>query len=272
MPANPYAHQDPLADLGPTRTSALAVSSLIFGIICCLPGTGIIAFFLGLGGIIATRDPERRLGGRTLAIVGLILGLLSTFAWVGLTVGTLQVMNRFHDYGALIDDIQKGQNVQARTRLTPGTSTVVSDERLAAYGAALTAEWGAYQGMPRGLGEWFSAYGQVGPSIERAIDAARRAYPGGSHVPIPVEFAGGRALAVFVLDTQAQGPNNMPQLTNLAVVDKSGAPMWLVEPPQTGRVPIGPMPPAPTGPTAPPAPITPPAPTGPPTGATGPPA
>jgi hypothetical protein len=59
------------------RTSALAVSSLVCSLICCLPGVPLIGVLLGIGGIVATsRNPS--LQGRGLAITGLVLGILLT--------------------------------------------------------------------------------------------------------------------------------------------------------------------------------------------------
>jgi hypothetical protein len=73
----------PLAGYGvvvPQRTSAAAVTSLVLGILGCVPLlTGLLAVAFGLAGIRTTRDP--RIRGRGLAIAGLVLGLVSLAGW-----------------------------------------------------------------------------------------------------------------------------------------------------------------------------------------------
>src|SRR5215471_14351758 len=101
---DPYPRHDLMTEDSdrPQRVSALAVSSLVFGVLCCIPGLGLIAVILGAAGLIQTRDPEKRLTGRTLAVVGVILGLLGTVGWVGMLGGVLYQMNTLRAYGTLI--------------------------------------------------------------------------------------------------------------------------------------------------------------------------
>src|ERR1700722_38995 len=66
----------------PPRTSGAAIASLILGILGCVPLlTGILAVILGAVGISATKKPN--VGGRGLAIAGLVLGLVSIVGWTG---------------------------------------------------------------------------------------------------------------------------------------------------------------------------------------------
>jgi len=64
----------------PRSTSGAAIASLICGILGCIPIiTGLLAIILGIVGIKATSNPNK--GGRALAIIGLILGVLSVAGW-----------------------------------------------------------------------------------------------------------------------------------------------------------------------------------------------
>jgi uncharacterized protein DUF4190 len=64
------------------RTSGMAVTSLILGLLLCIPGlTGLLAIIFGLFGIGATKDPLVR--GRGMAIAGLLLGLINFALWGG---------------------------------------------------------------------------------------------------------------------------------------------------------------------------------------------
>jgi hypothetical protein len=62
------------------RTSVAAISSLVCGLLGCVPFlTGLAAVILGIVGIKKTRDPM--VTGRGMAIAGLILGCLSLAGW-----------------------------------------------------------------------------------------------------------------------------------------------------------------------------------------------
>jgi len=62
------------------RTSAAAVTSLIFGIVFCIPlVSALIAIICGIVGISATKKPG--VSGRGLAIAGLVLGILGLIGW-----------------------------------------------------------------------------------------------------------------------------------------------------------------------------------------------
>lgn len=62
------------------RTNGAAVASLVLGILGCVPIiTGLLAMVLGIIGIRKTRDPA--VGGKGLAIAGLILGIISVVGW-----------------------------------------------------------------------------------------------------------------------------------------------------------------------------------------------
>src|SRR5580658_6772171 len=64
------------------RTSGAAITSLVLGIIGCVPFlTGLLAVIFGFMGLRKTRDPN--VGGKGLAIAGIILGIVSIIGWTG---------------------------------------------------------------------------------------------------------------------------------------------------------------------------------------------
>jgi len=72
----------------PRRTNGAAVASLVLGIVGCVPLlTGLLAILFGFIGIRKSRDPY--LGGKGLAVAGLILGIVSVLGWsvFGLVLG-----------------------------------------------------------------------------------------------------------------------------------------------------------------------------------------
>jgi len=86
VPAVPYGGY---AQVAPSIGNGLAVTSLVFGIIgFCLPIIGgLVAIVTGILGLSRTKDP--RVGGRGLAIAGLVLGCVSIV--VSLIVVPLQI-------------------------------------------------------------------------------------------------------------------------------------------------------------------------------------
>ncbi|GAF92052.1 unnamed protein product, partial [marine sediment metagenome] len=60
----------------PWRTSGLATAALVCSLIFCCPGLGLIGLLLGLAALPDTRRPG--VGGRGLAVAGILIGLLVT--------------------------------------------------------------------------------------------------------------------------------------------------------------------------------------------------
>jgi len=73
----------PPAYLPPARpqSNVAAVVSLITGILGCIPGVSLLAVILGIVGIVKAGRPN--VGGKGLAIAGLILGLIGCLGWTG---------------------------------------------------------------------------------------------------------------------------------------------------------------------------------------------
>lgn len=77
-PSNPYKGHPPIV---PRQTSGLAIASLVCGLVFCVPMiTSTLAVVFGFAGIRKTRDPY--VGGRGMAISGLILGLVGIGFWL----------------------------------------------------------------------------------------------------------------------------------------------------------------------------------------------
>lgn len=75
-----------LGGSGPRPVSALAVSSLVFSLLFCVPFiTSLAGVLLGVVGVAVT-GPMGRRSGRGIALAGLILGVLGLLGWGYLTV------------------------------------------------------------------------------------------------------------------------------------------------------------------------------------------
>lgn len=83
MTQNPYEQREEswgadVADeyVGEQRLSLMALFSLIFSLICFVPGAGLVGALLGIGGLVSIGKSRGRLTGKGLAITGLVLGLI----------------------------------------------------------------------------------------------------------------------------------------------------------------------------------------------------
>jgi hypothetical protein len=77
MSSPPPAYLPP----APKQNNVAAIIALITGILGCIPGVSLLAIILGFVGIIKAGKPN--VGGKGMAIAGLILGLIGTVGWVG---------------------------------------------------------------------------------------------------------------------------------------------------------------------------------------------
>jgi hypothetical protein len=146
-PQQPYGQpsfgQQPGVPPGPRGTSGAAIGSLICGILGCIPFiTGLLAVILGIVGIKATRNQAR--GGRAMAIIGLVLGVLSIAGWglFGTTLYTMYVAAKPVKAvaEAFVNDMTKGDVTAASTRCDPAMSQAQLQSS-----AAQMQQWGALQ-------------------------------------------------------------------------------------------------------------------------------
>jgi hypothetical protein len=105
----------------PQRSNGAAIASLICSLLGCIPFiTSLLAILLGIIGIRNTKDP--RVGGKGMAIAGLILGLLGLAVW-GLMGGTIWALIQgtapMRDSAkAFVTDLANGNVAQAQTHAT----------------------------------------------------------------------------------------------------------------------------------------------------------
>jgi len=135
MPGAPgYGYMPPQ----PPRGNGAAIGSLICGILGCIPFlTGLLAVILGIVGLRKTRDPA--VGGKGMAIAGLILGLISILGWGAFSAlgGAVWVAGRPVRNAAsqFVTDVANG-NTQAALNESSGMTT----EEIEGY----TKTWKSY--------------------------------------------------------------------------------------------------------------------------------
>ena len=224
---SPAPHTDEPAP--PARTSGLAVASLVCGLLCCIPGSGLIGTVLGAVGLVRIGQSEGRLAGRGMALVGIVLGLLGTLFYIGGTLGVMGVLNGLNVYGDVARGLDKGDHSAVRAMLSPSTAGSLTDEQIGAFAQRVRDEWGAFTGLPKGLPEWITAYGRIG----EVANQARKSGP--ARLAMPLNYERGTAAGVFVLDRDSTGPGGTATASNLAVSARDGSLMWLLD-----RIPANP--------------------------------
>lgn len=228
-----FGSDAPMETVGHQRMSWLALTSFITGLlalpVCCVPIVGsafaLVPAGLGVGGLVAVRRSGGLLAGRSLAITGLLLGIVVLLAS---SVGWVVFGGQLSKMPAVYHQVLADQPSAARTVLTSDAATEVSDEQLAAFRAAFIAEHGEPAPSPAGI-----------LPVVRAYEAANRAglpeiAPPDQRLapfPIPVETADGDVgVMVVFLDAEQTLGSGLPAMANVAFQTADGQVVWLIPP------------------------------------------
>jgi hypothetical protein len=245
MTRNPYAHPVEFeTEPAPSRVSGLAIASLVFGILCCIPFFGIIAMILGGSAMIVISRSEGRLGGRGLAIAGMVLGLLGTLFTAFAGFATLQGVAQIQSLSGSYSYVEQKDYARFRTLMTPSASQKVTDQQIDEFQQKVEGVWGKSLGPTKGLGDIISSYMDAVQQAGSSSPTLR-----GQILPVPMKFDKGTALAFFEINPRQTNTRNNPGIENIVVLDPSGGPIWLIPP--AGSAPSTPPAPAPA-PTTPP--------------------
>jgi hypothetical protein len=103
------------------RTSGASITSLVLGILLCIPATSIVAIVFAVVGLKATRN--RTVRGRGLAIAGLVLGIIGVVGWAGvglfvwfLVAGSAAPRAALHDF---VGNVASGNLAAASAQCEP---------------------------------------------------------------------------------------------------------------------------------------------------------
>jgi len=236
MSDNPYSG-DQLNEFGsdePQRTSVLAIGSLVCSLICCLPPLPLIGAGLGVGAVIGIGGSNGRVGGKGLAVAGIIIGVLVTIAQVAAFVTGKQAINMGIGlvYGSaheLMEDIETGDYDSARSLLT-GAGSTLPDENFDAFRDAYRAEYGSFQSIPSdGLLDLIEAYSQVGPQMQNYQPQSQQ-----NIVPAPGYFDNGMAIVIAQIPQNGQptgtpgSPDFLMPLLDVRIVMPDGTEIGLL--------------------------------------------
>lgn len=224
MDQNPYSGGGYGAEIyaEPERTSIAAVLSLISSLICCIPGLPVLGVVLGAFGLIGIGRSNGRVGGRGLAIAGIVLGLLFTAGQLGIALGGRSIVKMFLNQIAVngsevLLDVQGGDFAGARSKVAGNLSTA-SDETLIAFREAYKAEMGEFVSTPQTLGELINGYATAGHLMQN--------YQGRNDlIPVPAKFTNDEGLIILVIDQTGRTPpaaGMKVPMVDLIVVSSAG--------------------------------------------------
>lgn len=234
MSDNPYGdHGNEFGSDEPQRTSALAIGSIVCSLICCLPVVPLLGAGLGVGAVIGIGGSNGRVGGKGLAIAGIIIGVLVTIAQVaafvtakqGIDMGVRLVYGSAHE---LMEDIESGDYDSARALLT-GAGSTLPDGNFDVFRDAYRAEYGSFQSIPTGLGDLISAYSQVGQQMQNYQPQGQQ-----NIVPAPGYFDSGMAIVIAQIPQNGQPtgtpgqPDFLMPLLDVRIVMPDGSELGLL--------------------------------------------
>ena len=202
---NPYANDgmsggyDEYA--GPERTSALAVLSLILSLACCIPGLGLLGAGLGVGALIGISGSRGRVGGKGLAVAGIIVGILVSVAWVGGYVAFQQGVGQLlTSTGSIVERLDTGDYDGFRATSSSPASDL-SDAEYAAFVADYQAQLGSYVSVPDSIFAWIEDF--TDPAVGQMMQGT---VPQQNAIPVPVAFDNGTTVVFIVADQQTGDP------------------------------------------------------------------
>ena len=229
--------------IAPERTSLLAVGSLIVSIIslvaCCVPGPGVLGVVMGVAALPGISRSQGRVGGKGMAITGIVIGLIATLVslllWFGGAMGWSQAAARF-------DGVFDPDPNVTRAMMARAYTNAFTDEDHALFLAEVESEWGAFRGTDRGLASALGRYFSEGQSLQVVGNA-----PPSYHSrmwPMPAEFDSGSAFVIAIMVQGQNAPDGFPAFENVGVVSRDGSRIiWLIDPVTTPTAPTTPTPP-----------------------------
>ncbi len=230
MASNPYAsdagyeqYSDDDALSRPERTSLLAVFSLLCAIPCCIPGAGVLAASLGGVSLGVIRNARGRLSGRPAAIAAIFIGIFITVVQAALVIGALQSYTFWTKTMApaaesFVLAAAAGDTSLARSVLTNDASNDLTDDRLAAFTAAVVAEIGDPTSLTTNPGDLFQTFGRVYGSSGGTYGGQTAGAKFSGMTPAPFDITGPRGtLLCWVIFDDDSLDNPPPRVADILV-------------------------------------------------------
>ncbi|GJM19678.1 MAG: hypothetical protein DHS20C14_18910 [Phycisphaeraceae bacterium] len=251
MEHNPYAADSGHTEIytEPERTSLAAVFSLVSSLICCIPGLSLIGIVLGVLALVGIGRSNGRVGGKGLAIAGIVIGLMVTIVQVLLAVLVVSGVQNLKSYQGFFAALDQGDYVEADTYTSFASPVNGSPEHMAVWAEALKSEWGGFVSFPQDTGTLLSA--QMGMSDQTMAQRMTSRYPMDfanmmTRQPIcfPVTFDQGTiTVCLIAVPTEPMAShNNATAIYDAAFEDAQGNLIWLIPDSAVGTAPARSLP------------------------------
>jgi hypothetical protein len=240
--SDPYGH-DPMAE--PPRTSLMAIISMVLSLIgCCLP-IGFLGAILGIFSLVGISSSRGRVTGKGFAVAGIIIGLVNTAIFVGITIAMDKGFKAYVGITQPVYENLEAGNFNEVRRSLSAVSATTTDEQFRAFRDAYQAELGLFQSLPEG---WWAL---IQDFVDPTVGPNMQTFQGRSDmIPIPGRFDQGLAILLFQFDPSVQS-NGPPLFDDLIIVLPSGTQMRLSDYVTTPAAPADATPEAPVEPTQP---------------------
>lgn len=211
------------------RISLLAVLSLICGVVC-IPGLGLLAVLFGGLGLARIARAGPAVGGKTLAIVGIVAGLAATSLWSAIFVGAFRQYQYTYTCSlraaAVLGQIEAQQWDLVRPRLgaDPG-----SESRLTDFRKRFLVALGSVKGSGLGSGS-LQDFMDMRSSLKDFSGDIASEFDWGPIPPMPIRFERGTALVIFEPQPNTPAGSNFDSLVfaNVMVLAPGKPPIRLV--------------------------------------------
>lgn len=210
------------------RTSALAISSLIFSLACCIPGAGLLGVVLGGAGLLAIGRSNGRLSGSGFAATGIVVGLIVSVLWLA---GTFGFASMFRLYAEMVTErieiVERGDWNAVRSALAPDQEAKADDATLEDFRARYRDALGEYRSASTSLVDFMTGLIRQQRAAEPYMDRL-----GDRALVLPAQFDRGEALIVILLDPdrvdQTTGPIGPDVVENIGIIYNNGRDsVWL---------------------------------------------
>jgi hypothetical protein len=212
------------------RTSILAILSLVFGLLCFIPGLGILGLICGIAALLAIASSGGRVAGKGLAIAGIVLSLLFSAIWIGGYLGMRQIWATaqgqvMQPLVKVVEHTEAGDWAAARQGMTTTTANGVTDDDFTKFRDAYQAELGSLQNTPTDFWSYVSGFAKSGKGMQGV--------QGGNNMfPIPATFSKGAAVLIFEFEAAPGTTKGQPDIKvrNIIIATPAGNKIMLWDP------------------------------------------
>ncbi len=211
--------------VGRSRTSLLAVASLVFSLVCCVPPLGVVAIALGAIALALIGRSRGRLTGNGLAITGIIIGIIVTALQAAAGGGVFSAYRYYTQQmipaaEAMVLAGEAGDVGTLRGGLTTTADADLTDERIAMFFAALRTRAGAPTRAHDDLETLFATFAETYQGSRRRSVAGPgnvQSVEGVVPIPAPFECANGLLLVWVGFAEDSLGGTGGPRIADLLV-------------------------------------------------------